>query len=157
MPSPREAAPELPLKIPLDVHRRILALRLDMHRLLSLKLFSTSEQFRRCVSLLDDIESELRTSAPGRGKTLVEVFKSRGTVGECTEFAVDLGLLPNDGEWFYYKMIGCGWKNGREPVKDWRAVMRAWKLAGYMASQRQGMNRNPTVHQRTIMEREVDQ
>lgn len=147
---------ELPLQLSIDARKKFHKLRMDLHQLLGLRDFANSPQFKACLALADQIESDLRVQFPGQSAKLAGEMKARGTQGECIEYAVELGLLPNDGEWFYYKMTGCGWKNGKIPVKDWKATMRAWKLAGYMASQRNGAVRISTARQpQTIMEREL--
>ncbi|MDZ4287380.1 MAG: hypothetical protein U0984_05450 [Prosthecobacter sp.] len=72
-----------------------------------------------------EIEAKLDTKA-----------KTRGTRDEVIAYAVELGLPASDGEWFWAKCEGSGWRNDGHAIKDWQATMRAWKLAGYMTSQR---------------------
>jgi hypothetical protein len=62
--------------------------------------------------------------------------KYRGSLEECKAYCKSIDLPETDGEWFYDKCQGNGWKNGGEPIKDWKATIRAWKTAGYMASQK---------------------
>lgn len=67
--------------------------------------------------------------------------KGRCTAEECSAYCLELGLPADDGVWFFDKAEGNGWKNGGAPIKDWKATIRAWKRAGYMASQRNGQGR----------------
>lgn len=62
--------------------------------------------------------------------------KGKCTLAEAIAFAVELGQPESDGEACFHKWEGNGWKNGDNAVKDWRATMRSWKIAGYLPSQR---------------------
>lgn len=73
---------------------------------------------------------------PSNAKAMLK-HKSSGPE-ECVAYCVEIGLPADDGQWFYDKAEGSGWKNGGQPIKDWKATIRAWKKAGYMASQRTG-------------------
>lgn len=53
-----------------------------------------------------------------------------------SDFCESIGLPRSDGEACYHKWQGNGWTNGGKPIKDWKATIRSWKAAGYMASQR---------------------
>lgn len=66
------------------------------------------------------------------------VRKSRGTLDELREYAVGLGMPESDGEACFERWEGNGWKNGGNPILDWKATMRSWKLNGYLASQKNG-------------------
>lgn len=46
------------------------------------------------------------------------------------------GLPDSDAEWFWNKMLGCGWKNGGNPINSWPHVITSWKLQGYFPSQK---------------------
>jgi len=64
-------------------------------------------------------------------------IKRKGSLEECIGFCKEIGLPESDGEWFFNKCEGNGWTNNKQPIKDWRATIRAWRSTGYMASQRQ--------------------
>jgi hypothetical protein len=53
---------------------------------------------------------------------------------EVERYCREIGLTGEDGEVFFEKKQGQGWKN----VKDWRATIRCWKLEGYHHSQKAG-------------------
>lgn len=55
---------------------------------------------------------------------------------DVIDFAVSLGLPANDGEYFWEKWQGNGNQNAGKSIKDWRAVIRSWKLAGHCPSQK---------------------
>jgi hypothetical protein len=61
------------------------------------------------------------------------------------EFCSTIGIIEADAEWFFWKCHGNGWKNGGEPIKDWKATLRSWQKAGYLPSQKQ--NSNHGTHQ----------
>lgn len=63
--------------------------------------------------------------------------KARGTLEELKAYSVSIGLPESDGEAFFLLKEGTGWKG----VKDWRAVMRSWKIQGYHPSQKQGFTK----------------
>lgn len=51
----------------------------------------------------------------------------------CAKF----GIVESDAEWFWYKCEGNGWTNGGKAIKSWIKTIIAWKLAGYLPSQKQ--------------------
>lgn len=102
------------------IHR--VAMALD--KLLQNSLFATSESFRHCVSELHHVDKLLQP----------ELFpapqQSRGSLEEVIEFCVNRGLKKEDGEWFFEKCQGCGWKNNGKAIVDWRSTVRAWQALG---------------------------
>lgn len=63
--------------------------------------------------------------------------KARGTLEEFKAYAVSQNLPENDGEFLFNKLEGNGWMNGKSPVKDWKAVVRTWKSAKWLPSQKE--------------------
>jgi len=64
---------------------------------------------------------------------------------EVEAYAKELGMPASDGTAFWDAKEGNGWKNGRNPVKDWRATFRNWKSNGYHPSQKGLKNGKPAV------------
>lgn len=64
--------------------------------------------------------------------------KDRGTLEEFRAFAVEIGLPAEDGESRFYGLESNGWRAGKNPVKDWKASMRTWKINGWHPSQKNG-------------------
>lgn len=62
--------------------------------------------------------------------------KDRGTIEELREYAVEIGLPASDGDFMFEHWSFNGWKNGKEPVRDWKAGIRKWKLGGWLPSQK---------------------
>ena len=62
---------------------------------------------------------------------------------EVVEFCESIGIP--DGVYFWEKWTGNGFKNGGKAMKDWKATIRAWKIAGYLPSQKQNGNRLTAV------------
>lgn len=73
-------------------------------------------------------------------------LKARGSLAEVIAHAVKIELQEIDGQWFFDKCEGCGWKNGKTAIRDFRATMRSWKAQGYFPSQKPAQrNGKPTV------------
>ena len=62
--------------------------------------------------------------------------KARGTLEQCRAFAVERGLPETDGEAFFNAKEGNGWKNGKNPVRDWKATFRNWQDNNWHPSQK---------------------
>jgi hypothetical protein len=62
--------------------------------------------------------------------------RARGKFEELLEFCKESGLFPRDAEYLWNKWEGNGWQNAGKAMKDWRAVVRAWKAQGYLPSQK---------------------
>lgn len=63
--------------------------------------------------------------------------KARGTLADILAYCDELQVPHSDGEWFFAKCEGSGWKNGGSSIKDWKGVMRSWKIARYLPSLKQ--------------------
>jgi hypothetical protein len=61
---------------------------------------------------------------------------AQGSLEEFRAYAASLGLSENDGEYLFEHFMGNGWKTGGNQVHDWKAIMRSWKAAGYLPSQK---------------------
>lgn len=73
-----------------------------------------------------------------------EKSKSRGTIDELKAFAVELGLPESDGESMFWHWDGNGWKNGPNPVKNWKSGIQKWKSQGWLPSQKSQPSLFPT-------------
>ena len=62
--------------------------------------------------------------------------KTRACQCECEQYAVSIGLTKEDGEWFFFRSEGCGWKNNGKHIADWQSTIRGWKLARVFPSQK---------------------
>lgn len=96
-------------------------------------------EFRQALDELEQAQCELQLQF---GFTVATACRSRGTQAECETFAISLDLPKTDGEWFWVKMEGSGWKNAGRKMADWRMTLRAWKLAGLLPSQKWPGQRN---------------
>ena len=52
-----------------------------------------------------------------------------------TDYCASLSLPRSDGEYFWNKWIGNGFRNNHEAMRDWKGVIRSWKAAGHCPSQ----------------------
>ncbi len=100
------------------------------------------EGYRHLVQMLKQLENRVQIILPGMEAMFAadEKGKPRCTSAEAESYCSSIGLPADDGTWFFDKMQGCGWKNGGESVKDCFATIRAWKRAGYMASQKRAQS-----------------
>jgi hypothetical protein len=100
------------------------------------------EGYRHLVQMLKQLENRVQIILPGMEAMFAadDKPKARCTSSEAESYCSSIGLPADDGTWFYDKMQGCGWKNGGESVKDCFATIRAWKRAGYMASQKRAQS-----------------
>jgi hypothetical protein len=55
---------------------------------------------------------------------------------EIVNFVKSINLPASDGEWFWNKCEGNGWKNDGKPIVNWKATIRSWVRIGCMASQK---------------------
>lgn len=128
-----------PLNPDNPAHRQIIALISEQ-----LERFQHVPEFKEFEGALKGLKSPIGTGKGigkgkgSKGESAERGRKSTTTPEEATEYCVSIGLPKSDGEWFVDKCIGNGWTNGGEPIKDWKATIRAWKTAGYMASQKGG-------------------
>ena len=67
---------------------------------------------------------------------------------EVVEYCLSLGLTRSDAEYFWNRWQANGYVNAGKSIKDWRALIRSWKAAGYCPSQKAATtskpNRKPT-------------
>ena len=54
------------------------------------------------------------------------------------DYCLSLSLVSADGEYFWSKWEGSGYRNGPRAIRDWRATIRSWKAAGHCPSQKRG-------------------
>jgi len=52
------------------------------------------------------------------------------------EFCKEIGVREADADFLFWKWHGNGWTNNGEPIRDWKATIRAWQRAGYLPSQK---------------------
>jgi len=87
----------------------------------------------------DDATSTCLSGKEGKGREGEgkDASKARAkTLDEISAFCSELQLPTSDAEFLWNKWNGCGWRNGGTAIKDWRATVRSWKVAGYMPSQK---------------------
>jgi len=83
------------------------------------------------------VETSIATSIPKA---------SRPSEDEIITYCRTIDLPASDGASCFAKWEGNGWTNNRAPIKDWKATIRAWKIAEYLPSQKKvGINGNGTM------------
>lgn len=89
------------------------------------------------IHTLQEKEKEQEKETETEEKESTPKPKARGTLEEFKGYAVSQSLPENDGEFLFNKLEGNGWMNGKSPVKDWKAVVRTWKSAKWLPSQKE--------------------
>ena len=81
-------------------------------------------------------ESEHKSDSPTKKQPKPKSDKARPeSIEQVQEFCQSLDLPATDGEYMWHHWQSNGYSVGNRPIKDWRAVIRKWKSAGYMPSQ----------------------
>ena len=62
---------------------------------------------------------------------------ARGSRVDLSAYAVEIGLPESDGASMFDHWESNGWRNGSNPVRDWKAGIRKWKSQGWLPSQKQ--------------------
>lgn len=142
--------------VPPDVRNLVAKLTRELEKLLAESAFAASDQFRHCVAEARQINKLLQPELPGF-ENMTARQRSRGTEAEVIEFCVNLGLTKEDGQWFFLKCEGCGWKNNGKAILDWRSTVRAWeKLRTVFPSQRKDSSSNGKISGAEIMVRQKE-
>lgn len=71
---------------------------------------------------------------PGKGRP---ARFSKPSLNQVLYFCKAEGKPVKDGEWFFLKCEGNGWKNNGKAIVNWESTMRAWWLSGVFPSQKQ--------------------
>lgn len=131
-----------PVCVPISVSLTIDELVRD-----GMRLPHTDHAFRHMMAKLLALQKAITVELPGMLEACPPRNKARGTQEEIMSFCVSIGLPTSDGEWFFNKMMGCGWKNDGKKVVDWQFTCRAWKGKNYFPSQtpqHNGADQKPT-------------
>jgi len=78
-------------------------------------------------------DTEERKGKEGKGTR-----KARASRDELIAYALSVGMKALDGEFVFEQWETNGWKNGTNPVVDWKAGFRTRKLSGWLPSQKAG-------------------
>ena len=120
-----------PVCVPISVSLTIDELVRD-----GMRLPHTDHAFRHMMAKLLVLQRAITVELPGMLEACPPRNKARGTQQEVMSYCVSIGLPTSDGEWFYDKAEGCGWKNAGKKIVDWQATCRAWRRANVFPSQR---------------------
>jgi hypothetical protein len=115
--------------------KTVAKLRSLRNKLANMILYHSIPDLREAFRIADEIVAEETSELPGIPSKEPKAFE-KPTVEEVREFCSSQGIFQNDADWFWFKCEGNGWKNGGKAIKNWRATLRSWKLAGYLPSQK---------------------
>lgn len=117
-------------------------------------------QLAKIITILEGIlthggiEAALSDELPGLEREAFKRTKARGTQTQVVCYCIELGLRREDGDWFFNKCEGCGWKNGGKAIMDWKATVRAWKGISVFPSQKMvGNNGRMQPKELSVIER----
>jgi uncharacterized protein YdaU (DUF1376 family) len=110
-----------------------------LHTIQSVLNLNSEEDKKKAIKDSSNFQETSKPTSVDRRKA-ARFEKSRGTLEELSAFAVEIGMPSSDGEALFHRWQGNGWFNSGQPIKDWKATMRSWKLYGYMPSQKQARN-----------------
>jgi 5-methylcytosine-specific restriction endonuclease McrA len=99
---------------------------------------------KRFVTLLPDkaeaeAEADTNTEALELSKTKsnkARIVMYRPSIDAVRVFTRELGLPESDGEYMFHHWESNGWTKNGKPIKNWQAMIRSWKSAKYMPSQK---------------------
>lgn len=77
---------------------------------------------------------ELELSKTKSNKARIVMY--RPSIDAVRVFARKLGLPESDGEYMFHHWESNGWTKNGKPIKNWQAMIRSWKSAKYMPSQK---------------------
>ena len=63
---------------------------------------------------------------------------------EIIDYVTSLRLPRSDGESLWLKWQENGWKNGGQPIKDWKMTIQRWKHDGILPSQKRSVIPTPS-------------
>lgn len=62
--------------------------------------------------------------------------KEKPTIDDVRAFCSESGLPESDGDYMFHHWESNGWTKSGKAIKDWKAMIRSWKSAGYLPSQK---------------------
>lgn len=137
MHKPAEIPAEIPRVQKLSVEQRLGEVQRGLDRLSHEQL--SVDNLRLVCHLLSEIKQVRQLLQPSLPMEVESSKKrSKGTLEECITYCKLKGLLQSDGEWFFHKCVGAGWKNNGQPINDWQATVNAWQLSRVFPSQKGG-------------------
>lgn len=151
--------------LPIDLACVMAALEKDFDRLIhrgdipydALKLlYKMGSEIKQARQLLQGV-------LPGFEQVVTRPVFKAPSLEEVQLYCEKTGVSGNDANWFWHHLDSSGWKNGGRPVKSWHSLLTAWKLKGYLPSQkpklpvnsygRYGANGQPV---KSIVEQDID-
>lgn len=100
-----------------------------------------------------DTDAKALTPPPPKGGVQLEPpdvplekSKAKGTREELEAYAAEIGLPASDGSFMFDHWSANGWKNGREPSRDWKAGIRKWAAKEWLPSQKGGQQQRQPKH-----------
>lgn len=121
--------------------------------------YELMQELRLCYHELRQAQALVQQTLPGFESTEVKVAKFKvPTQEQVLLYCAKAGIAERDGIWFWTKMEGSGWKNGGQKVKSWEKTILAWKIAGYLPSQKVvAANGQMVAREKTLMQKQVDE
>lgn len=91
---------------------------------------------------VDKVEQVLTPASASSSTSSVRERDSKGKPKDAASviaYAREIGLPEADGHYYWDKWQAGGYVNAGKPIKDWQALIRSHKSAGYCPSQKRGV------------------
>ena len=139
---------DLPRVEQLSISQKMEAIVKDLDRL-SHKQLSIDDLKIVCRVLFaaKEVQSLLQPALPMEVESSKK--RSKGTREEVIQYCLLVKLTREDGEWFYEKNVGSGWKVNGRPINDWQATINAWRIQKIFPSQKESLSNGCKTGQRS--------
>jgi len=92
---------------------------------------------QRVAELAAQIGAVADRLGPSRARAHARTRPLPENASEVVAYCATLGLPASDAQYIFAHWQGNGFMRSGKAIKDWEAVCRAWRLAGYFPSQKQ--------------------
>jgi hypothetical protein len=104
------------------------------------------------VTLLPDkAEAEAEAEADTKANHKAKKAIIKPTIDDVRVFCAEIGLPESDGDYMFHHWESNGWTKSGKPIKSWQAMIRSWKSAKYLPSQKSNnrftTQNQPSTHQ----------
>jgi hypothetical protein len=135
-PAKQSAGPDLPRAEKVSIESKWKQLLKDLDWLTHQQIeYNLLKVVCRCLCEAKEVHQMLQPALPMEVESSKK--RSKGTQESVIQYCVLVKLTETDGEWFYQKMVGTGWKVNGLAVNDWQAVVNQWKIQKIFPSQKE--------------------
>jgi hypothetical protein len=114
-----------------------------LKRAVKYPVLTTVNNVKPKVTQLNKVQPSASASASQKQIGIDVVKKGRCTEEEAIQYVLGIGLKKEDGQWFFDKNEGCGWRNNGKAIVDWKATVRSWNRMKIFPSQKEAQKKWP--------------